>query len=363
MLAERLFGDLGRPEHTYALGVAVARGRLTPGGLELRLRGDGEPIFSLLRRHSEGDGVHLILRPDRAQSQVVISAGSSARSLLGAGKGTLGKVTLPELRPELKLAFFRGLFDAAAKISSPASDKLVVRLRRPEPSILEALLQFTSIVPSELLDDSVKWTGVAALDLLGLLYEPSDGPSVAPAETVSRFGEMIPTERLVRHKMRQRYLGWCARMLHVPPHAQDHGAVLVRRLRGDAILPSKGRVSDSGYDLTILHVVRSHGNIVLYGTGLSVEPPPGWYFDVIARSSLIKLGYMMANSVGVIDRAYRGEIMVPLLKVDPNATDIALPARVAQLIPRPIVHFPVVESAELTVTHRGSGGFGSTGPA
>lgn len=362
MLAERLFGDLGRPEHTYALGVAVARGRLSAGGLELRLRGDGEPIFSLLQKHSEGDGVHLILRPDRTRSQVVISAGPSARTLLGSGKGALGKVTLPGLRPELKLAFFRGLFDAAAKISSPESDKLIVRLRRPEPSILEALLQFTSIVPSELLDDSVKWTGVAALDLLGLLYEPSEDSS-ASQETISRFGEMIPAERLVRPKMRQRYLGWCARMLHVPPHPQDQGAVLVRRLRADAILPSKGRVSDSGYDLTILHVVRSHGNIVLYGTGLSVEPPPGWYFDVIARSSLIKLGYMMANSVGVIDRAYRGEIMVPLLKVDPNATDIALPARVAQLIPRPVVHFPVVESAELTVTHRGSGGFGSTGPA
>jgi len=272
-------------------------------------------------------------------------------------------VTLPGLRPDLKLGFFRGLFDAAAKISSPDSDKLVVRLRRPEPAILEALFQFTSIVPSELLDDSVKWTGVAALDLLGLLYEPNEGLNVVSPETVSRFGETMALERLVRPKMRQRYLGWCARMLHVPPHPQDQGAVLVRRLRGDAVLPSKGRVSDSGYDLTILHVVRSHGNIVLYGTGLSIEPPPGWYFDVIARSSLIKLGYMMANSVGVIDRAYRGEIMVPLLKVDPNATDIALPARVAQLIPRPIVHFPVVESAELTVTHRGSGGFGSTGSA
>jgi deoxyuridine 5'-triphosphate nucleotidohydrolase len=363
MLADRLFGDLGRAEHAYALGVAVACGRLTAGGLELRLRGDGEPIFSLLRKHGAGDGVHLILRSERARTKVLISAGPSARNLLGTTDGSALNATLPPLRADLSLAFFRGLFDAGAKVTSPKSDKLVLRLSRPGPAILENLMQFAGIVPSELGDESVKWSGVAALDLLGLLYEPSKLSSPADGEVVSRFSETLPLERLVRPKMRERYLGWCARMLHVPPHPKDQGTLLVRRLRADAVLPSKGRVSDSGYDLTILSVVRSHGNIVLFGTGLSVEPPPGWYFDVIARSSLVKLGYMMANSVGVIDRAYRGEIMVPLLKVDPSAPDIVLPARVAQLIPRPIVHFPVVESAELTVTHRGSGGFGSSGPA
>jgi len=105
------------------------------------------------------------------------------------------------------------------------------------------------------------------------------------------------------------------------------------------------------------------GPTILYGTGISAEPPQGYYLDVVPRSSIIKLGYTISNSVGIIDRAYRGEIMVPLVKLDPSVPDLALPARVAQLIPRPIVHFPLIEVESLSHTHRGAGGFGSSGPA
>ena len=70
---------------------------------------------------------------------------------------------------------------------------------------------------------------------------------------------------------------------------------------------------------------------------------------------------MLANAVGVIDRAYVGEVLVPLVEFDPAAPDLPLPARVVQLIPRPIVTGEVVEVAQLEDTARGSGGFGSTG--
>jgi dUTP pyrophosphatase len=69
----------------------------------------------------------------------------------------------------------------------------------------------------------------------------------------------------------------------------------------------------------------------------------------------------MANSFGVIDRAYRGEILVPLIKLDPQAPDLELPCRIAQLIPRPIVHVEWVLVDNLDETERGEGGFGSTG--
>src|SRR5690606_29904543 len=120
-------------------------------------------------------------------------------------------------------------------------------------------------------------------------------------------------------------------------------------------------VSDSGYDLTLIAERKRLSRVVLFGTGLVAEPPQGFYLDVVARSSIIKTGYMLANNVGVIDRAYRGEIMVPLIKLDDSAPELELPARVAQLIPRPIVHFPGHEARELSATERGSGGFGSTG--
>jgi deoxyuridine 5'-triphosphate nucleotidohydrolase len=268
---------------------------------------------------------------------------------LGVESGSLSDMKFPELSPPLLKVFCRALFDVAATISRPEAGELRIRLPRPGSAILDGLVEYTQVVPSKLGKNAVHFRGVGALDLLGILYDGA---------RTNQPGE----SRLFRPKLLSRYEAWACRIAQLAP-VKEPAVLAVQRLREDAVVPQKGRISDSGYDLTIVHAVRTHGNITLFGTGLSVDPPQGWYFDVIARSSLIKLGYMMANSVGVIDRAYRGEIMVPLVKVDPNAPDITLPARVAQLIPRPIVHFPVVERSELTFTHRGTGGFGSTGPA
>jgi hypothetical protein len=71
---------------------------------------------------------------------------------------------------------------------------------------------------------------------------------------------------------------------------------------------------------------------------------------------------MLANSVGIIDRAYTGTILVALIKVDPHAADIQLPFCCVQMILRPVHHFQVVEIPEsmLDATDRGSDGFGST---
>lgn len=133
------------------------------------------------------------------------------------------------------------------------------------------------------------------------------------------------------------------------------------KLSPDAFAPWKTRASDSGYDLYLIGLKKVTGNIYMYTTELQVKPPYGWYFDVVPRSSLHKKGYMLVNSVGIIDRTYRGPILAPLLKFDPDAPDLELPCRALQLIPRPIVHFNPVEMESLDETQRGHGGIGSTG--
>jgi dUTP pyrophosphatase len=70
---------------------------------------------------------------------------------------------------------------------------------------------------------------------------------------------------------------------------------------------------------------------------------------------------MLSNSVGVIDRGYTGEILVPLVKVDPSAPELVLPARIVQLIPRTIIAAAMIEVDTLEQTMRADGGFGSTG--
>ena len=83
---------------------------------------------------------------------------------------------------------------------------------------------------------------------------------------------------------------------------------------------------------------------------------------MVPRSSIIKSGYILANSVGVIDQGYTGEILVPLLKVDENQPDLELPKVMVQLIPRRWYHFSIKEGEKgLNETSRGQGGFGSTG--
>ena len=188
----------------------------------------------------------------------------------------------------------------------------------------------------------LEWNGNNALDFLRRLY---DGASY----------------RLPRKY--DRYVDWS---LWVP--ALSGGGRYGRELhfrwsktREDAVPPFKKRASDSGYDLTLVDKVKETGRVEFFTTGVKVKPAYGWYFDLVPRSSISKTGYVMANSVGVIDRTYTGPILVALMKADPDAPAIELPARIVQLVPRPIVHAEFEEVDTLDATERGSGGFGSTG--
>ena len=125
--------------------------------------------------------------------------------------------------------------------------------------------------------------------------------------------------------------------------------------------PTKSHITDSGYDLTLLRVHKQIGKVFLYDTGIKVQPPQGYYFDLVPRSSIIKSGYMLANSVGIIDSDYRGNIYVPLIKIDETMPDLTLPNRLVQLIPRKVIHFEMEQVEIFEETERGDGGFGSTG--
>ena len=73
---------------------------------------------------------------------------------------------------------------------------------------------------------------------------------------------------------------------------------------------------------------------------------------------------MLANTVGVIDSDYRGEIKLRLVKWKVESAkpiEIKEPVRVAQLLIMPVkqVDIEIVDSLE--DTDRGENGFGSTG--
>jgi dUTP pyrophosphatase len=98
----------------------------------------------------------------------------------------------------------------------------------------------------------------------------------------------------------------------------------------------------------------------MYDTGIAVCPPDGYYTEVVPRSSLSKTGYMLANSVGIIDSSYRGSIKV-VVTGDESLKSLELPFKGFQLVVRKQYHANFAEVDTIDETARGDGGFGSTG--
>jgi dUTP pyrophosphatase len=137
--------------------------------------------------------------------------------------------------------------------------------------------------------------------------------------------------------------------------------IRVKRTRADAVIPTKANPTDSGYDLTLLEGKKLSDRITRYDTGIAIEVPEGYYVEVFPRSSFSKSGYMMANSVGIIDNHYRGSILVTVIKVDENAPELQLPSKSFQFILKQYSLSTIEEVDELSDTDRGDKGFGSSG--
>ena len=141
--------------------------------------------------------------------------------------------------------------------------------------------------------------------------------------------------------------------------------VKIKRLRENAIIPTKGSALAAGYDL---YAAMDDGAVVppfeteKIGTGIAVEIPEGYFGAIFARSGLAtKRGLRPANCVGVIDSDYRGEVIVALHNDSEYAKAVEQGERIAQLVIVPYLNVALQEVDELTDTERGTGGFGSTG--
>ena len=88
--------------------------------------------------------------------------------------------------------------------------------------------------------------------------------------------------------------------------------VKVELLNDLAQVPERAHNTDTGYDLTFTGVEKIVGDVIFFNTGISMQPSKGYYFEVIPRSSISKLPLSMANSVGVIDETYTGEVLIPV---------------------------------------------------
>lgn len=139
--------------------------------------------------------------------------------------------------------------------------------------------------------------------------------------------------------------------------------VNIKKLVSHAVIPEYAKPGDAGLDLVAIDLYKNYDyKFVEYGTGLSVEIPEGYVGLIFPRSSISKTSHTLANSVGVIDSGYRGEIKLRMRYEDEREDmEYGFGDKVGQLVIIPYPKVELVEVEELSNTSRGDGGFGSTG--
>jgi dUTP pyrophosphatase len=82
---------------------------------------------------------------------------------------------------------------------------------------------------------------------------------------------------------------------------------------------------------------------------------------MMPRSSIYKTPLRLANSVGLIDNGYRGELFACLDNVSPNAYVLEKGTKLVQLVDFTGIPMDICKTDALDLTERGDNGFGSTG--
>ena len=133
-----------------------------------------------------------------------------------------------------------------------------------------------------------------------------------------------------------------------------------KKLVEEAKDPVRANPTDAGWDLTCSSIVIDE-KIITYHTGIAIAIPEGYVGLLFPRSSVYKKDLQLANSVGVIDAGYRGELLFKyrFLK-DEEVEAYNGGERIGQIVVIPIADIFWSETHELPETLRGDKGFGSS---
>ena len=135
----------------------------------------------------------------------------------------------------------------------------------------------------------------------------------------------------------------------------------------DLPLPSYQSAHAAGLDLFAAlpadaPLTLAPGARALIPTGIAIALPVDHEAQVRPRSGLaVRHGLTVMNTPGTIDADYRGEVQVLLINLGQEPVAVTRGMRIAQLVVAPVTHARLREAQTLDETHRGKGGFGSTG--
>lgn len=131
-------------------------------------------------------------------------------------------------------------------------------------------------------------------------------------------------------------------------------------------LPAYATPGSAGLDLRACldqAIVLEPGQAHLIPTGLAMHlGDPGLAAMILPRSGLgHKHGIVLGNLVGLIDSDYQGPLMVSCWNRGQTTFTIQPMERIAQLVIVPVVQASFRQVDSFETSHRGEGGFGSTG--
>ena len=137
--------------------------------------------------------------------------------------------------------------------------------------------------------------------------------------------------------------------------------VKFKKLEKNAQIPQYAYDTDAGADIrSSEEYVLMPNETAMINTGFSVAIPEGFFGAIASKSGLASRGIVVANSFGVVDSSYRGEVKVLLYNRTKAPFEINEGDKIAQFILMPFMKAQFREVEELDDTERKDGGFGST---
>ena len=133
----------------------------------------------------------------------------------------------------------------------------------------------------------------------------------------------------------------------------------------EEFVPKYATNGSAGFDLFCNNdedIIAKPNEVVKVPTGIKISIPEGYFGAVYPRSSAgIKHRISLANTTGIIDSDYRGEVKLFLVNNSDKDYVISKGDRLAQLVIQPFVQVDIEIVDSLDNTERGEGGIGSTG--
>ena len=127
-------------------------------------------------------------------------------------------------------------------------------------------------------------------------------------------------------------------------------------------VPARRRETDAGYDISACELrLIPPGRRVVVATGLRIKCPPGYFYQIQDRSSLLDADLAVEDHI--IDATYTGEIFIHVKNLGRRVYTVHPGERIAQLIFLPQIHVKFVRRAAFAALlgERGDAGNGSSG--